>query len=152
MEPLLLLVMPVAVKRAYEKPASSDGQRVLVDRLWPRGLKKEDAGIHHWLKELAPSDGLRTWFHESGNWLVFRKRYLLELSGPEAAVDLETLYGLLREHDRITLVYAFHDERHNNAVALKELLEGMKKPPSSSGPARAAAAASGRVARRRPAR
>lgn len=151
MEPLLFLVMPVAVKRAYEKPASSDGQRVLVDRLWPRGLKKEDARIHHWLKELAPSDGLRKWFHESGNWLVFRKRYLLELSGSEAAVDLETLYGLLREHDRITLVYAFHDERHNNAVALKELLEGMKKPPSSSGPARAAAA-SGRVARRRPAR
>ncbi len=151
MEPLLFLVMPVAVKRAYEKPASSDGQRVLVDRLWPRGLKKEDARIHHWLKELAPSDGLRKWFHESGNWLVFRKRYLLELSGSEAAVDLETLDGLLREHDRITLVYAFHDERHNNTVALKELLEGMKKPPSSSGPARAAAA-SGRVARRRPAR
>jgi uncharacterized protein YeaO (DUF488 family) len=143
--------MPVAVKRAYEKPASSDGQRVLVDRFWPRGLKKDDARIHHWLKELAPSDELRKWFHSSANWLVFRKRYLLELSCLEAAADLETLYGLLREHDRITLVYAFHDERHNNAVALKELLEGMKKPPSSSGPAHAAAA-SGRAVRRRPAR
>jgi uncharacterized protein YeaO (DUF488 family) len=143
--------MPVAVKRAYDKPASSDGQRVLVDRFWPRGLKKEEARIHHWFRELAPSDELRKWFHDTGNWLVFRKRYLLELSGPEAAADLQALYDLLREHDRITLVYAFHDERHNNAVALKELLEGMKKPPSSSGPARAAAA-SGRVARRRPAR
>lgn len=143
--------MPVAVKRAYEKPASSDGQRVLVDRLWPRGLRKEDARIHHWLKDLAPSDELRKWFHESGNWLVFRKRYLLELSAPEAAVDLEALYNLLREHDRITLIYASHDERHNNAVALKEVLDGMKKPPSSSGPARAAAA-SGRAVRRRPAR
>lgn len=141
--------MPVAIKRAYDKPSLSDGQRVLVDRLWPRGVKKEKARIAHWLKHLAPSDELRKWFHASANWPVFKRRYFKELFNPEAAADLESLYGLLNEHPQVTLVYASKDSVHNNAVALKELLEGMKKPPSSSGPAKAAAA-SGRVAKRRP--
>jgi uncharacterized protein YeaO (DUF488 family) len=141
--------MPVAVKRAYDKPSLSDGQRVLVDRLWPRGVNKQRARIDHWLKSLAPSDTLRKWFHASGNWPVFKKRYFKELSTPEASAELENLYHLMNEHQQLTLIYASRDSQHNNAVALKELLEGMKKPPSSSGPAKAAAA-SGRVAKRRP--
>jgi uncharacterized protein YeaO (DUF488 family) len=141
--------MPVSLKRAYDKPSLSDGQRVLVDRLWPRGLKKTKAKIHLWLKNLAPSDGLRKWFHATANWPGFKKRYFKELSTPEASADLEALYQLVNDHPQVTLVYASHDAQHNNAMVLKELLEGMKKPPSSSGPAKAAAA-SGRVAKRRP--
>lgn len=141
--------MPVAIKRAYDKASLSDGQRVLVDRLWPRGVTKTQAKIHRWLKNLAPSDELRKWFHSTANWPVFKKRYFKELSTDEACVDLETLYRLLNEHAQVTLVYASKDTQHNNAVALKELLEGMKKPPSSSGPAKAAAA-SGRAAKKRP--
>ena len=140
--------MPVEIKRAYDKPSLSDGQRVLVDRLWPRGIKKENARIDHWLKELAPSDGLRKWFHSSANWIIFKKRYFRELNTPEASADLETLYGLLSDYERVTLVYASKDSERNNAVALKELLDGMKKPPSSSGPAKAMAAPR-RMAKRR---
>lgn len=141
--------MPVAIKRAYEKPSRSDGQRILVDRLWPRGIKKDKARIDHWLKNLAPSDTLRKWFHSSDNWTLFKKRYFKELSTPEADADLQTLYNILNDHDQVTLVYASKNAERNNAVALKELLDGMKKPPSSSGPAKAAAA-SGRIAKRRP--
>jgi uncharacterized protein YeaO (DUF488 family) len=141
--------MQVAIKRAYERTSLSDGQRVLVDRLWPRGVKKQQAKIHHWLKNLAPSDALRKWFHSSANWAVFKKRYFKELSAPAAAAELEALYALINEHAKITLIYAAKDTERNNAVVLKELLDGMKKPPSSSGPARAVAA-SGRMARRRP--
>ncbi|MBZ5526188.1 MAG: DUF488 family protein [Acidobacteriia bacterium] len=140
--------MTVAIKRAYEKPVPSDGQRVLVDRLWPRGIRKDQARLHHWLKNLAPSNELRKWFHASGNWLVFKKRYFHELSAAEAAADLETLFALIEKHPRVTLIYSSSNETHNNAVALKELLDGTRKPPSSSGPASAAAA--GRVAGRRP--
>jgi uncharacterized protein YeaO (DUF488 family) len=141
--------MPVEIKRAHEKPLPADGQRVLVDRLWPRGVKKEEARIDHWLRNLAPSDHLRKWFHLSANWPVFKKRYFKELSTPEASADLETLYSVMNHHKRLTLVYASRDPQHNNAVVLKELLEGMKKPPSSSGPAKAAAAPA-RAGRRRP--
>ncbi|HZU32207.1 MAG TPA: DUF488 family protein [Candidatus Angelobacter sp.] len=141
--------MPVEIKRAYDKPSLSDGQRVLVDRLWPRGVKKESARIDHWFKNLAPSDTLRKWFHSSANWVVFKKRYFKELCTPEASTDLQTLYSLIGEHKRITLVYSSRDQEHNNAVALKELLDGMKKPPSSSGPARAMAMPR-RIAKRRP--
>ena len=140
--------MRLRTKRAYEKPSSSDGQRILVDRLWPRAVKKEDARIHHWLKGLAPSDSLRKWFHASDDWPGFKKRYFKELSAPAAAAELEQLYRIGRQHTRITLIYASKNAERNNAVALKELLEGMKKPPSSSGPASAAIAA--RIAKRRP--
>ena len=145
----LVFEMPVALKRAYEKPSLSDGQRVLVDRLWPRGIRKEQGKIHHWLKGLAPSDALRKWYHSNGNWIVFKKRYFKELSTPRASGELELLYKLIGEHSKVTLVYSSKNAERNNAVALKELLEGMKKPPSSSGPAKAAAA-SGRIAKRRP--
>jgi uncharacterized protein YeaO (DUF488 family) len=141
--------MSVKIKRAYEKPARSDGQRILVDRLWPRGVKKETARIGHWLKDLAPSDALRVWFHSTNNWAVFKKRYFKELCTPEANEALNQLYQLLDEHPDVTLVYASANTEHNNAVALKELLEGMKKPPSSSGPAKATAMP-GRMTKRRP--
>jgi uncharacterized protein YeaO (DUF488 family) len=142
-------VMPVKIKRAYDRPSASDGERVLVDRLWPRGIKKEKARIDHWLKNLAPSDGLRKWYHSSDNWLVFKKRYFKELSTPDADRDLATLYNLISTQDQVTLIYSSKNEERNNAVALKELLDGSKKPPSSSGPARAAAMPR-RAVRRRP--
>jgi uncharacterized protein YeaO (DUF488 family) len=141
--------MAVEIKRAYEVPSLADGQRVLVDRLWPRGISKEEARIDHWLKQLAPSNTLRKWYHQSKNWDVFKKRYFKELCTPEASAELEALYGLIAEHARVTLIYSSSDRDRNNAVALKELLDGIKKPPSSSGPAKAAAVPS-RAAKRRP--
>lgn len=141
--------MPVEIKRAYEKPSRADGTRVLVDRLWPRGLKKAEAKIDHWLKNLAPSADLRKWYHESANWPLFKKRYFHELRTPEASDDLDQLYSLLKDHRNVTLIYSSRDTERNNAAALRELLNGMKKPPSSTGPA-GAASASGRIAKRRP--
>ena len=85
--------MPVEIKRAYDKPSLADGQRVLVDGLWPRGIKKEKARIDHWLKKLAPSEGLRKWFHSSANWIIFKKRYFKELSTPEASAELRPCTG-----------------------------------------------------------
>jgi uncharacterized protein YeaO (DUF488 family) len=142
------MAMPVAIKRAYDKPSRSDGHRVLVDRLWPRGLTKQAAKIDSWLKNLAPSDELRKWYHASDDWIQFKKRYFQELSTPEASADLETLYSLIGGISQVTLIYSSRNVKRNNAVALKELLDGMKKPPSSSGPTRARP--STRVSKRRP--
>jgi uncharacterized protein YeaO (DUF488 family) len=141
--------MAVEIKRAYEKPSASDGQRVLVDRLWPRGVSKDEANIDHWLKDLAPTETLRKWYHQSGNWELFKRRYFKELCTPEASAALETLYNLIDQHARVTLIYSSRDAERNNAAALKELLDGLKKPPSSSGPAKAAAIPT-RAAKRRP--
>jgi uncharacterized protein YeaO (DUF488 family) len=128
-------VKRVTVKRAYAKPARGDGYRVLVDRLWPRGLKKSDAALHAWLRELSPSDQLRLWFHaRPESWLVFRKRYLRELALPQAAEALAELYRLANRKKSLTLLFASKDEQHNNAVVLKDLLEGMRKPPTGTGP------------------
>jgi uncharacterized protein YeaO (DUF488 family) len=132
--------MSVELKRAYDKPSVSDGMRVLVDRLWPRGLTKSKAAIDEWLKDLAPSNALRQWYHANTlAWNGFRKRYLHELNEPAATRALEQLYDIARKRKRVTLVYASSNTERNNAVVLKELLEGMRKPPSSSGPAKAAA-------------
>ncbi len=137
--------MDVALKRAYEKPSAADGARVLVDRLWPRGIKKESARLDAWLKDLAPSNELRKWFHARPSMKAeFRKRYLAELREPEASAALEQLYELVAAHRKVTLVYASKNEDYSNATVLKELLEGMRKPPHSTGPA---AAASARVRR-----
>jgi uncharacterized protein YeaO (DUF488 family) len=126
--------MAVAVKRVYEAASSTDGVRVLVDRLWPRGMKKEDAGLKFWLRELAPSNELRQWFHANPeSWRMFRKRYLRELTGEETSAALEKLHRLAEGKGRITLLYASRNVEYNNATVLKELLEGMKKPPSSVG-------------------
>lgn len=143
--------MAIAVKRVYEKPSEKDGTRVLVDRLWPRGLTKKGAALDAWLKELAPSNELRIWAHGHPEaWQMFRKRYLKELAQPSANAELEELYRLAGQRKRLTLLYAFKNKEHNNAVVLKELLEGMKKPPTGTGPA-AASVARMRKAARRPA-
>lgn len=122
--------MAIALKRAYDKASPTDGTRVLVDRLWPRGISKEEAHLDRWFKELAPSDELRKWFHQRPSmWIAFRQRYLAELHAPAAASALEELSELAFSKRRLTLVYSSKNEDRNNAVVLKELLEGMKKPP-----------------------
>jgi uncharacterized protein YeaO (DUF488 family) len=127
--------MPVAVKRVYESVSRSDGARVLVDRLWPRGLSKTETALQEWLRDLAPSDELRKWYHaRPEGWLLFRKRYLKELARPEAERDLRKLYSLAHKRKRVTLLYASKNEKRNNAVVLKDLLDGMRKPPTGTGP------------------
>jgi uncharacterized protein YeaO (DUF488 family) len=110
------------IKRVYEPAAASDGARVLVDRLWPRGVRKEDAHIELWLKDVAPSAQLRRWFgHEPARWAEFRRRYHHELAG---RADSILQLRKLAEAKRVTLVYSAHDERHNQARALAEYLTG----------------------------
>jgi uncharacterized protein YeaO (DUF488 family) len=126
--------MAVAVKRVYEAASSSDGVRVLVDRLWPRGLTKEKAAVKFWMRELSPSDDLRKWFHANPEgWRLFRKRYFKELATAEASTALEKLHHLAESKRGVTLLYASRNAEFNNATVLKELLEGMPKPPSSVG-------------------
>jgi uncharacterized protein YeaO (DUF488 family) len=110
----------VKLKRAYEAPSAADGTRVLVDRLWPRGIKKVDAKIDHWSKELAPSTELRKWFgHDPTRWQEFRKRYSVELR--QHSDEINRLRDFARAGP-ITLVYAAHDEIHNDAVVLRDIL------------------------------
>jgi uncharacterized protein YeaO (DUF488 family) len=112
----------VMLKRAYEAPASEDGTRILIDRLWPRGLSKEDAALDLWMKEIAPSTELRKWFgHDPARWEEFRRRYTDEvLRNAELLNKLRTL----ARQGRITLVYAARDEAHNDAVVLRDMLFG----------------------------
>ncbi len=111
------------LKRAYEAAEPEDGLRILVDRLWPRGLKKDEARIDHWLKEVAPSTELRRWFgHDPARWDEFRRRYAAELRANPSA--LEELRAHLGGRGAATLLFSAHDGEHNNAVALKEILEG----------------------------
>ena len=127
--------MAVAVKRVYEPALSADGVRVLVDRLWPRGLSKAAAALDEWFRNLAPSDELRRWFHARPRyWLLFRKKYLKELAAPDAEEDLRKLYALAHKRKRLTLLFASKNEEQNNAVVLRDLLNGMKKPPTGTGP------------------
>lgn len=113
--------MGISIKRVYEPPARSDGLRVLVDRLWPRGLKKEDAALDLWLRELAPSTTLRRWFgHDPARWEGFRHRYAGELD--TLAEHWRPLAQQSRRH-RITLLYGARDEEHNHALVLKVYLE-----------------------------
>jgi uncharacterized protein YeaO (DUF488 family) len=110
----------IKVRRVYEPAQPSDGTRVLVDRLWPRGLTKEAAAVDHWMKDLAPSTALRKWFgHDPARWDEFRRRYAAELREREA--PLEALRELARRGP-VTLVFGARDERHNDAVALREIL------------------------------
>jgi uncharacterized protein YeaO (DUF488 family) len=110
----------IKTKRVYDEPSSGDGVRILVDRLWPRGLSKEGAAISHWLRDLAPSDALRQWFdHEPARWPGFRKRYAVELADQREA--LREVRDLARRR-AVTLLYAAHDDVHNNAVALRNIL------------------------------
>lgn len=121
--------MSLRIRRAYDPPAPDDGCRVLVDRLWPRGLKRETAGVDHWLRELAPSNELRKWFgHDPERWDEFRRRYADELQSPAAAPALTELRGLIAAHPVLTLVYGARDTTHNNAEALRLWLEGESGP------------------------
>ena len=127
--------MAVALKRVYEPVSRTDGARVLVDRLWPRGLTKERAAIDEWLRDLAPSDELRRWYHTNAeHWELFRKKYLKELAAPECDSGLRRLYELAHKKKRLTLLFASKNETRNNALVLKELLDGMRKPPTGTGP------------------
>ncbi len=111
----------IQVKRIYEKSSKTDGYRVLVERLWPRGMSKERAKLDLWLKEISPSPQLRQWYaHDPEKWDEFRKRYWAELQQAPAAV--EQLQQLLKQ-GVLTLVYAARDEQHNSTVVLKAFLE-----------------------------
>jgi uncharacterized protein YeaO (DUF488 family) len=112
--------MAVFLKRIYDPPATADGKRVLVDRVWPRGVTKDEAKLDLWLKDVAPSTALRKWFgHDPARWPAFRERYRLELADNPA---LDTLKTLARAKGRLTLLYAARDTQHNQAVVLRELL------------------------------
>ncbi len=138
--------MPVSIKRVYDTPLDSDGARVLVDRLWPRGLSKDAAKLTAWLKALAPSDGLRKWYHaRPSQWLTFRRKYLEELRNPEASAALEELYDLAEASDRVTLLFASRNLDKNNATVLRELLDGTRKPPAATGAVSVAAVKRGRA-------
>ena len=116
--------MPLRIRRAYDPPAPDDSCRVLVDRLWPRGLKRETAGVDRWLRELAPSNELRTWFaHDPARWDEFRQRYAEELQAPAATAALAELRSLIAVHPVVTLLYAARDTTCNNAEALRLWLE-----------------------------
>ena len=108
------------LKRVYEPAASSDGVRVLVDRLWPRGLTKEKAAVDHWMKEVAPSSDLRKWFgHDPDRWTEFKRRYKAELRQHK---DLLAEIRTLNKQGTVTLLFGAHDEEHNDAVVLREVL------------------------------
>lgn len=127
--------MTIAIKRVYESVSRNDGMRVLVDRLWPRGLTKEKAAIDEWLRDLAPSNELRRWYHaHPDQWETFRKKYLAELAQPDREEQLRKLYELAHKKKRLMLLFASKMETHNNASVLKELLEGYRKPPTGTGP------------------
>jgi uncharacterized protein YeaO (DUF488 family) len=113
----------VRIKRVYCEPGSHDGTRILVDRVWPRGISKEQASLAGWWKDLASSHSLRKWFgHDPHKWEAFRKRYRKELSYAEPKKALEEL-ARLSHQKTVTLIYSAADEGHNQAVVLKELLE-----------------------------
>ncbi|KKK90780.1 hypothetical protein LCGC14_2719580 [marine sediment metagenome] len=116
-------MMEIRIKRAYDAAARSDGPRILVDRIWPRGVAKEDAELEAWLKGLAPTTELRKWFgHDPEKWTEFQQRYLKELKQNDAVEDLEKLQSIIEKHKRLTLVFAAKDTEHNNAVALRDFL------------------------------
>lgn len=125
------------VKRIYEARQNDDGIRILVDRLWPRGLSSAKAGIDEWMKELSPSDKLRQWFaHKTENWLEFRQRYMEELANPQKVEALERI-ARLSLNSNVTLVYAARDSEHNNAIVLAEyvtsLTKGLAQAPETEG-------------------
>lgn len=113
---------PVELKRVYDEPEPGDGTRVLVDRLWPRGLSKERAHVDVWLKEVAPSNELRRWFgHDPERFVEFRRRYEAELTSETGQEGLEKLRNLIKQGP-VTLVFAARDTEHNNAIVLRDLL------------------------------
>lgn len=117
--------MEIILKRVYEKASPKDGYRVLVDRIWPRGVSKEDAELNEWNKELAPSTELRKWFHRDSNlWLQFAEQYEAELQHSNAA---KIFIDKLKKQEKITLVYAAKDDQHCHPIVLKKHLETILK-------------------------
>jgi uncharacterized protein YeaO (DUF488 family) len=112
----------LAIKRIYDPPSKADGRRVLVDRLWPRGMKKEEARVDEWMKDISPSNVLRKWFsHDPSRWKDFRVKFRKELKGKQDLVERLRDYSA---KGRVTLLYSAKDEEHNNAVVIKEVVEG----------------------------
>jgi uncharacterized protein YeaO (DUF488 family) len=119
----------VKLKRAYDRPTRGDGRRVLVERLWPRGVRKAELPLDHWAKDLAPSAALRKWFgHDPARWTEFKRRYRAELAHGPAPEALEALAAEARDRT-VTLVFSSHDLEHNNAVVLKETLGSLAAGP-----------------------
>jgi len=124
----------VSVKRVYEPSAPGDGVRFLVERLWPRGMKKESLRMDAWLKDLAPSDALRRWFsHDPAKWTKFRRRYLAELKSHRDALQPIVDAG---SRGNVTLLYSAQDTEHNNAVALKDHLAALRVRSQRARPAK----------------
>lgn len=116
--------MTIKVKRIYDEPKKSDGFRILVDRLWPRGIKKEQAAIDLWLKEIAPSDVLRKWFdHDPKKWPAFQKRYAKELTAKPECVDI---IKKAAKQKTVTLLFGTKEVEHNNAIALRHFIESIE--------------------------
>lgn len=116
----LNVIMAIRIKRIYESYSADDGFRVLVDRLWPRGVSKQKAHLNLWLKEIGPSDELRKWFnHDPAKYAEFKRRYIKELGSNPAA---EELRDIIKKHGKVTLLYSAHDEQHNQATVLQEYL------------------------------
>ncbi len=119
----------LGVKRIYEKASITDGRRILVDRLWPRGVRRSTSNIDIWMKEIAPSEELRRWFnHDPGKWVAFKKRYWEEIKGKNI---FKALQARLNVED-VTLVFASSDERHNNAIALASFLKSHAAKPKKA--------------------
>jgi len=115
--------MAIRIRRAYDPPLPEDGRRVLVERLWPRGIKKENLHISAWLRELAPSNELRRWFgHDAARWEEFQRRYHEELRGDRQQQLIDELAQQAARHN-VTLIYSTREERFNNAVALRDIIE-----------------------------
>lgn len=126
----------IRIKRVYSEPSARDGMRILVDRVWPRGISKNRARILEWRKDLAPTTALRKWFgHEPARWDEFRKRYRTELVRSGMMDELRKL-ARLAQRKSITLVYGAADETHNQAVVLMELITKLAHSPSNMTPAR----------------
>jgi uncharacterized protein YeaO (DUF488 family) len=117
----------IQIKRIYEPAEKTDGKRILVDRLWPRGVKKESAQLDEWMKAIAPSDALRKWFHQDSDrekWEEFKAKYMLELKQNTAVNDL---LDIISKNGKITLLYAAHDEQQNHALVLREFINELLK-------------------------
>jgi len=120
--------MVIQLKRVYDPAEPTGGRRILVDRLWPRGLKRQEAKIDEWMREIAPSDGLRKWFgHDPTKWNEFKLMYMKELRDKNKKSQLEKLVQEC-SRGKVTLLYAAKDEQHNNAVVLKEFIEQYMLP------------------------
>lgn len=117
-----MLILLIKLKRVYEPPAAEDGYRILIDRLWPRGMSKEKANLSLWLKDIAPREELRQWFsHNPERWIEFKEKYCAELS--EKKDLIKQIKELEKEHQILTLIYSSRDLMHNNAIVLKNELE-----------------------------